>query len=101
MIEVPRSLLSEFFRMPEAEPVGVYFLFGEDEQDGAHKAYFGQTGSLRPRLSQHGQQKDYRNRASVEVSLTSSLKKTPARYMPMMCNAQAQDDERLSLIHAQ
>src|SRR3546814_18921870 len=48
MIEVPRSLLSEFFRMPEAEQVGVYFLFGEDEQDGAPKAYIGQTGTLRP-----------------------------------------------------
>src|SRR3546814_14258832 len=71
MIEVPRSLLSEFFRMPEAEQVGVYFLFGEDEQDGAPKAYIGQTGTLRQRLSQHGQQKEFWNRALVSVSLRS------------------------------
>src|SRR3546814_8277330 len=76
MIEVPRSLLSEFFRMPEAEQVGVYFLFGEDEQDGAPKAYIGQTGTLRQRLSQHGQQKEFWNRALVAVSLTSSLTTT-------------------------
>src|SRR3546814_14916290 len=68
MIEVPRSLLSEFFRMPEAEQVGVYFLFGEDEQDGAPKAYIGQTGTLRPRLLQPGQQTERLTRHLVVVA---------------------------------
>src|SRR3546814_13880527 len=87
-IEVPRSLLSEFFRMPEAEQVGVYFLFGEDEQDGAPKAYIGQTGTLRQRLSQHGQQKEFWNRALVAVSLTSSLTNTHASYLEWLSIAQ-------------
>src|SRR3546814_3733517 len=91
MIEVPRSLLSEFFRMPEAEQVGVYFLFGEDEQDGAPKAYIGQTGTLRQRLSQHGQQKEFWNRALVAVSLTSSLTNTHASYLEWLSIAQAQE----------
>src|SRR3546814_9274821 len=97
MIEVPRSLLSEFFRMPEAEQVGVYFLFGEDEQDGAPKAYIGQTGTLRQRLSQHGQQKEFWNRALVAVSLTSSLTNTHASYLEWLSSAQAQEAGRYSL----
>ncbi len=97
MIEVPRSLLSDFFRMPEAEQVGVYFLFGEDEQAGAPKAYIGQTGTLRQRLSQHGQQKEFWNRALVAVSLTNSLTNTHASYLEWLSIAQAQKAGRYLL----
>src|SRR3546814_9621416 len=97
MIEVPRSLLSEFFRMPEAEQVGVYFLFAEDEQDGAPKAYIGQTATLRQRSSQPGQQQEYRNRALVPVSLTSSLTNTHASYLELLSNAPAPADARYLL----
>jgi len=31
-IEVPRSLLGEFFKMPESNRVAVYYLIGEDEE---------------------------------------------------------------------
>lgn len=97
MIEVSRSLLSDFFRMPEAEQVGVYFLFGEDEQDGSPKAYIGQTGTLRQRLSQHGQQKEFWNRALVAVSLTNSLTNTHASYLEWLSIAQAQKAGRYLL----
>src|SRR3546814_13885312 len=70
---------------------------GEDEQDGAPKAYIGQTGTLRQRLSQHGQQKELWNRALVAVSLTSSLTNTHASYLEWLSIAQAQEAGRYSL----
>ncbi|WP_133478783.1 GIY-YIG nuclease family protein [Cognatilysobacter segetis] len=79
VIEVPRSLLAEFLRMPEADQVGVYFLFGED--DDGPKAYIGQTGSLKTRLIQHNSAKSFWNRAVVAVSLTNSLTNTHATYL--------------------
>ncbi len=97
VIEVPRSLLSDFFRMSEAEQVGVYFLFGEDEEGGAAKAYVGQTGSLKLRLSQHNQQKEFWNRALVVVSLTNSLTNTHASYLEWLSIAQAQQAGRYLL----
>lgn len=83
VIEVPRSLLADFMRMPEAEQVGLYFLFGEDE-DGSARAYIGQTGSLKARLAQHNTSKAFWNRALVAVSLTNSLTNTHASYLEWM-----------------
>jgi hypothetical protein len=90
LIEVPRSLLSEFLAMPEAEQVGVYFLFGEDEQGGAAKVYIGQTGSLKARLTQHNAGKEFWNRALVAVSLTDSLTNTHASYLEWLSIQKAQ-----------
>ena len=50
VIEVPRVRLEAFLRMPEAGFVGVYVLFGENEESGAAKAYIGQTGNFGVRL---------------------------------------------------
>lgn len=97
LIEVPRAVLADFLRMPEAEQVGVYFLFGEDEEGGAPKVYVGQTGQLKQRLSQHQQSKGFWNRALVAVSLTNSLTNTHAGYLEWLSIQQAQQAGRYLL----
>lgn len=97
VIEVPRSLLTDFLQMPEAEQVGVYFLFGEDEERGAPKAYIGQTGSLKLRLTQHNAGKEFWNRALVAVSLTNSLTNTHASYLEWLSIQKAQQASRYGL----
>lgn len=94
VIEVPRSLLADFMKMPEAEQVGVYFLFGEDEDGGAPRCYVGQTGSLKSRLSQHNAAKDFWSRALIAVSLTNSLTNTHASYLEWLSIQQAQEASR-------
>jgi predicted GIY-YIG superfamily endonuclease len=80
-IEVPRSLLGDFFKMEESGQVAVYFLFG-DEGDGAEPGvYIGQTGDLRARLKDHNQKKDFWQRAVVLVSRTNSLTQTHALFL--------------------
>ena len=39
VIEVPRSQLGDFLRMPEAQQVGVYFLMGELSEAGLPRTY--------------------------------------------------------------
>ena len=39
VIEVPRSLLSSFLAMEQSSQVGVYFLIGEDTEDGKRLVY--------------------------------------------------------------
>jgi hypothetical protein len=75
----------------------VYFLFGEDEERGAPKAYIGQTGSLKSRLNQHNAGKDFWNRALVAVSLTNSLTNTHASYLEWLSIQQAQKAGRYLL----
>lgn len=67
VIEVPRSQLADFLKMPEALQVGVYFLVGELSEAGLPRAYIGQSGNVGNRLAQHNQNKDFWNRALVVI----------------------------------
>ncbi len=83
-IEVPRSLLGEFLKMPEANQVALYFLFGEAD-DSEPRVYIGQTGDLRARLNHHNSKKDFWERALVVVSLTNNLTQTHAVFLEWYC----------------
>ena len=85
VIEVPRSLLQDFLKMPESGQVALYFLIG-DEGDGTNpKVYVGQTSDLRARLVSHNQKKDFWQRALVLISRTNSLTQTHALYLEWHC----------------
>lgn len=85
VIEVPRSLLQDFLKMPESEQVAVYFLFGESDDGTEQKVYVGQTGSLRARLTTHNKEKEFWQRALVLVSRTQSLTQTHALFLEWHC----------------
>ena len=85
VIEVPRSLLPVFLKMPESDQVALYFLFGEDEDDTNLKVYIGQTGDLRARIVKHNKEKDFWERALVLISRTNSLTQTHALFLEWHC----------------
>ncbi len=85
VIEVPRSLLGEFMKMPESDQVALYFLFGEAEDGTEQKVYIGQTGDLRARLTKHNKEKEFWQRALVLISRTHSLTQTHALYLEWHC----------------
>lgn len=81
VIEVPRSLLADFVKMPESDQVALYFLFGEAEDGSEQKVYIGQTGDLRARLVKHNKEKEFWERALVLISRTNSLTQTHALFL--------------------
>lgn len=81
VIEVPRSLLSDFLKMPESDQVALYFLFSEEEDGSERKVYIGQTGDLRARLAKHHKEKEFWEKALVLVSRTDSLTQTHALFL--------------------
>jgi len=85
VIEVPRSLLQDFLKMPESDQVALYFLFGESPDGGEQKVYIGQTGSLRARLTSHNKEKEFWQRVLVLVSRTHSLTQTHALFLEWHC----------------
>ena len=85
VIEVPRSLLQDFLKMPESDQVSVYFLFGEAEDGTEQKVYLGQTGDLRARLVKHNKEKEFWERALVLISRTNSLTQTHALFLEWHC----------------
>lgn len=97
VIEVPRSQLADFLKLPEAQQVGVYFLMGELSEAGLPRAYIGQSGNVGSRLVQHNQSKDFWNRALVVISLTNSLTQTHALFLEWWAIAEATKAGRYSL----
>lgn len=95
VIEVPRSLLSEFAKLPESNQVAFYFLFGEDD-DEALKVYIGQTGDLNKRLAKHSKEKDFWERAVVVISRTNSLTQTHALFLEWYCLQACRETGRYS-----
>ena len=85
VIEVPRSLLQDFLKMPESSQVAVYFLFGESEDGAEQKVYIGQTGDLRARLTWHNKEKEFWERVLVLISRTNSLTQTHALFLEWHC----------------
>lgn len=85
VIEVPRSLLQDFLKMPESDQVALYFLFGEEEDGTEQKVYIGQTGDLRSRIVKHNKEKEFWERALVLISKTNSLTQTHALFLEWYC----------------
>lgn len=98
VIDVPRLLLGEFLKLPEAQQVGFYFLLGDVEDSELTKLYIGQSGAgVGTRLSQHHQNKEWWNRALVVVSLTNSITQTHALFLEWSCIREASQAGRYSL----
>jgi len=97
VIEVPRSLVSEFILMPEASQVGIYFLAGDSEDGDNPLLYVGQSGNVGQRVMQHNQSKDFWNKALVVVSLTNNLTQTHALFLEWFSIKEVQQAGRYAL----
>jgi Domain of unknown function (DUF4357) len=98
VFDVPRSLLAEFLKRPEASQVGVYYLFGSDD-DEIPECYIGQSGNVGGRLKQHTGQKDFWTKAMVAVSLTNEWTATHAAYLEWLSLARAAAAGRYTLVN--
>ncbi len=97
VVEVPRSQLADFLKLPEANQVGLYFLLGDTSEAGLPRVYIGQSGGVGGRLVQHNQSKDFWNRALMVISLTNSMTQTHAMFLEWLAIAEATKAGRYSL----
>lgn len=98
VVEIPRLRLDEFLERPEANSVGIYILFGENDETERPRAYIGQTGNFGNRLKQHNEKKGlWWNRAVVAFSLTQSLTVTHAHYLEWLALSRATQAQRFEM----
>jgi hypothetical protein len=98
VFDVPRSLLAEFLKRPEARQVGVYYLLGSNEDD-TPQGYIGQSGNVGKRLKDHASQKEFWTRAMVAVSLTNEWTVTHAAYLEWLSISRANAVGRYALMN--
>lgn len=80
-VEVPRTKLDVAASREEVRHVGVYFLFGEDEEAAKPRVYIGESEDCHKRLLQHHQGKDFWTRAIAVTSKTQRFDKAQARWL--------------------
>lgn len=98
VFEVPRPQLDEFFKRPEADQMGIYYLVGQpDDPDSLPQLYIGQTGDLKARLKEHNKNKDFWQRAYVVVATNSILTQTHALYLEALAIQAAKEVGRYKL----
>ncbi|MDX1346979.1 MAG: GIY-YIG nuclease family protein [Thiomicrorhabdus chilensis] len=97
VIEFPRQEIEAFLKMPEAKQVGVYLLFGEDEESGEKQLYIGQSGDLSKRIAQHNQAKDFWSKAVAVVSLTNNMTQTHVLFLEWLAIREAKAVGRYQL----
>lgn len=95
VVEIPRTLLDDFYKLPEADQVAFYFLFGESAET-EQRVYIGQTGDLKSRLRAHNKEKDFWQRALIAVSKTNNLTQTHAIFLEWYCLQEARNVGRFS-----
>ena len=74
-IQIPRSKLSEAGNRSEVKNVGLYFLFGVDEETGLTISYIGEAENCHKRITQHNRSKDFWDTAVAVTSKTNSFTK--------------------------
>ena len=96
VIEVPRTYLGAFQKLPESRQVGVYFLFGGDKSASGH-VYVGQSSNVGARLATHNSKKDFWATAWVVVFNSPHFTPTHTLYMEYESIRLAQDAQRFTL----
>ncbi len=96
-IQIPRTKILEAGDRAEVKSVGVYFLFGEDEDTGLPLVYIGEAEECHIRIAQHNRTKGFWESAVAITSKTNSFTKAHAKYLEWYCHQQAVETNRYSV----
>jgi hypothetical protein len=96
-ISCPRIRLAELMSVPETKKPGVYFLFGEDEENGEPMAYIGESENSFERLKDHIINKDFWNVVVFINSKDENLTKSHIRYLESRLIQMAQSSKRYKI----
>ncbi|WP_417733009.1 GIY-YIG nuclease family protein [Rosistilla oblonga] len=98
---IPRSDLAQGKLRKELDLPGIYFLFGEGEDEAKPIVYIGQTEDARKRFDRHNKTKTFWKTAVFCVSKTQNFTQAHIRYLEWYCMQRAKEVNRYSLDNGQ
>ncbi len=100
-ILIPRSELAEGKARKELDFPGVYFLFGDGEEDAKPIVYIGQTEDARKRLDDHNKKKPLWKTAVFCFSKTQNFTQAHIRWLEWCFMHRAKEVARYTLDNGQ
>jgi hypothetical protein len=98
-LQVPRGMLGQAASRPELRQVGVYFLFGQAEEEAAAPVYIGESEDCWARLQQHHKGKEFWTQALAVVSKTNAFDKGQARWLEWHATRTALAADRFKVLN--
>ncbi|MEW4487064.1 GIY-YIG nuclease family protein [Thalassoglobus sp. JC818] len=98
---IPRSDLAQGKRRKELDLPGVYFLFGDVEDEAKPVVYIGQSEDGRNRFDSHNKTKSFWKTAIFCVSKTQNFTQAHIRYLEWYCMQRAKEVGRYNLENGQ
>jgi len=99
-ILIPRNQLENVAKRKEVSNVGLYFLFGESNENAKPMVYIGEAEDCLVRLKQHNREKEFWTHAVVFVSRIGTFTKAHAKYLEYLGVKVAQEVNRYKLENA-
>lgn len=98
-IYIPRNELNKAEERPEVEGVGVYYLFGQNEEDSKPEVYVGEAENCLVRLKEHNRSKDFWDTAVVFVTnnVQNQFTKTDIKFLERLSYDKAMNISRFKL----
>ena len=93
----PRNKLQEVAKRELIHFTGVYFLFGNSEEDAKPIVYIGEGEDCYTRILSHNRLKDFWTHAVVIATKTDEYTKTDSKFLEYYCIEQAQHINRYEL----
>lgn len=94
---IPRSDLAQGKLRKELDLPGIYFLFGEGDDEAKPIVYIGQTEDARTRLESHNKRRTFWKTAIFFVSKTQNFTQAHIRYLEWYCLQRAKEVNRYTL----
>lgn len=96
-ILIPRNKLVEAGQREETKGVGIYFLFGQSEDDAKPSIYIGEAEDCYTRLKQHHKEKDFWETAIVITTSNNTFTKAHIKYLEWYCYEKCKEVDRYKI----
>jgi hypothetical protein len=93
-IMIPRNRLHDAGTREDIKAVGIYFLFGQNEDEAKPTVYIGEAEDVYHRLKQHNKEKDWWDTALAVVTSNNTFTKSHIKYLEWFCFDQCKQINR-------
>ena len=98
--KIPRTYVNQCTDRDDLSNIGVYFLFGRNDETDEEQVYIGEAENIFNRLKQHLSEKDFWTECIVFISKDNNLNKAHIKYLENHLYILAKESKRYEVVNS-
>ena len=98
--KIPRTYVNQCTDRDDLSNIGVYFLFGRNDETDEERVYIGEAENIFNRLKQHLSEKDFWTECIVFISKDNNLNKAHIKYLENHLYILAKESKRYEVVNS-